>query len=66
MTLAQLIARLTDSEPPEIAPAPRILHRVCSWCTPQPELDRLNRTFPGQISHTLCPTCAAQIARDAA
>ncbi len=38
------------------APLP-VLHRPCSWHTPPAELARLNRDFPGQVSHTICDAC---------
>lgn len=48
-----LHARLTDGIPA----APVVLQSVCAWHTPKPELDRLNRAFPGQISHSMCAAC---------
>jgi hypothetical protein len=45
------IARLTDTQP--------VLQVVCAWHTSKPELDTLNRQFPGQISHGICASCAA-------
>jgi hypothetical protein len=41
--------------------APIALIRVCAWHTPKPELDRLNRVHPGQITHGLCPSCEARM-----
>ncbi len=33
--------------------------KACSWCMSQPEIDALNRHFPGQVSHGICPACLA-------
>lgn len=41
------IARKTDSAPPRI---------VCAWC---PDFDP--RAQPADVSHGMCPTCAAQL-----
>jgi hypothetical protein len=37
------------------------LIRVCAWHTPKPELDRLNRVHPGQITHGMCANCEARM-----
>jgi hypothetical protein len=42
------------------------LIRVCAWHTPKPEIDRLNQQHPGQITHGMCPTCAAKFLREVA
>jgi hypothetical protein len=38
-----------------------ILFWVCSWCTTRDVLARLNRDWPGQISHTACAACVARM-----
>jgi hypothetical protein len=40
--------------------------RVCSWCTPRAELERLNRAHRGQVTHLMCPACAARFEADLA
>lgn len=59
LTSADSLARLFDAEP---LPLP-ILHRPCSWHTPKMELLRLNRTYPGQVSHTICESCRLEMER---
>jgi hypothetical protein len=52
-TFEQLVARLTDTQP--------VLLLVCAWHTSRADLDALSRRYPGQITHGLCPACAAQL-----
>jgi hypothetical protein len=47
-----LIARKTDSEPVPVI--------VCAWHTPKLDLDAINRRFPGQVSHVMCPQCVVK------
>jgi hypothetical protein len=34
---------------------------VCAWCTPRAEQDALALQHPGQVSHGICPSCAAKL-----
>jgi hypothetical protein len=68
-TLPDWIARLTDSAPVRVIPVAllqTLQTGVCAWCTPKPELDRLNRAHPGQISHGICKRCEAAFEREIA
>jgi hypothetical protein len=56
-SLDALIARTTDAQP--------ILFHVCAWHVPPAELDAMNRQYPGQVSHGLCPVCAARLLQEA-
>jgi hypothetical protein len=49
-----------------VRPVEAPVQTVCAWCTPKPELDRLNCAYPAQISHGLCPACAARLLGEAA
>jgi hypothetical protein len=30
---------------------------VCAYCVPRPRLEAINREYPGQVSHGMCPKC---------
>jgi hypothetical protein len=50
-----------------LTPAPAVpLIRVCAWHTPQPELDALNRQFPGRVTHGMCAACKTQFEQEIA
>ena len=55
---AELLARLTDTAPVVV------LRTVCAWHTSPLELAALNRQYPGQISHGLCPECRTRLEQE--
>jgi hypothetical protein len=54
------------TDPPAAIVATAILFHVCSWHTPQADLDVLNRQHPGQISHGLCEPCRERMEQEVA
>jgi hypothetical protein len=56
---------LMTIRPLKVTQTPPLI-RVCAWHTPKPEIDRLNQQHPGQITHGMCPTCAAKFLREVA
>ena len=42
------------------------LYFPCAWCMPKAELIALNQQYPGQVSHTICESCAAKLDADCA
>ena len=55
----------STTSPVAAAPLP-ILHRPCAWHESPMELARLNREFPGQVSHGLCNNCRVKLEAEAA
>ena len=45
---------------------PSGLITACSWCCTRAQLVALDRAYPAQISHGICPGCVAQLEREAA
>ena len=33
------------------------LVKACAYCCTRPQLVALARAYPGQVSHSICPTC---------
>lgn len=52
-----LIARLTDSFPPELPPVP-VLRKICAWCV---DFDPTKPENKG-ATHILCSRCAIKFA----
>jgi len=52
--------------PPIVIPPRPILYALCAWHTPQAEIDALNLAYPGQVTHTMCTSCAEKFEQEVA
>jgi hypothetical protein len=44
-----------------VVDGPSNLIIACAWCCTRPQLVALNRAYPSQVSHSICPACRVKV-----